>query len=128
MTKIPTFDQQELDDKIQRLQQLLDERKLDALWLRRVSSFAWATCGGASHINTASSEGCASLLVTRRERYLVSNNIEIHRLEQEEGLAGQGWQPEVLPWFTSPGPGLAAGGRTRTGCRPGDGRGAGCFG
>ncbi|OGO34799.1 MAG: peptidase M24 [Chloroflexi bacterium RBG_16_54_18] len=85
---------------MQRLQLLLDERKLDALWLRRVSSFAWATCGGASYINTASSEGGASLLFTRRKRYLVCNNIEIHRLEQEEGLAGQGWQPEVLPWFT----------------------------
>ena len=100
MTIKPTFSQEELDIKLERLQRLLEERHLDALWLRRVSSFAWATCGGGSHINTASSEGGASLLFTRRERYLVSNNIEIHRLEQEEGLAGQGWQPEVLPWFT----------------------------
>lgn len=101
MKKTPAFDQQELDVKLAGMQRLLEERQLEAIWLRRSSSFAWATCGGEAHINVASTEGIASLLVTRSERFLLTNNIEIHRLEQEEGLAGQGWQPLVSPWYAA---------------------------
>jgi Xaa-Pro aminopeptidase len=99
MTSIAPEILQEIETKIQRVHALLHERRLDALWLRRTSSFAWATCGADAHINTASSDGIASLLVTLRDRYLVTNNIEIHRLEQEGHLAGQGWQLLVSPWF-----------------------------
>jgi antitoxin VapB len=52
----------EFDDKQARLQTLLAAHQLDAL--RRASSFAWATCGATAHINTASSYGEVSLLVT----------------------------------------------------------------
>lgn len=99
MEKEPAFNQQELDHKLEQLQGLSEERHLDAIWLRRVSSFAWATGGADAHVSLTSAEGVASLLITRRRRYLLTNNIEIHRLEAEEGLAGQGWQPEVAPWF-----------------------------
>jgi len=77
---------------------LLAEKQLDALLLRRVSSFAWATCGAASHVNTASSEGIASLLITPHKRYLLTNNIEILRLQKEEKLEEQGWEFKVSPW------------------------------
>lgn len=88
----------EFDEKQGRIKTLLAERQLDALWLRRVSSFAWATCGAASYVNTATTEGAASLLITPAGRYLVANNIESTRLEQEERLAVQGWEFCVAPW------------------------------
>jgi Xaa-Pro aminopeptidase len=91
----------EFDTKQARIQALLARHHLDALFLRRVSSFAWATCGADSHINTADSHGVASLLVTPAGRYLVTNNIEAARLEREEALGGQGWEFCVAPWHAS---------------------------
>jgi len=88
----------EFDLKMSCIQALLDERQLDALLLQRVSSFAWATCGAASYVNTATTNGASSLLVTRSGRYLIANNIEAPRLEQEEHLAAQGWEFRIAPW------------------------------
>ncbi len=88
----------EFDNKQKRIQALLAERKLDALLLPRVSSFAWVTCGAASYVNTASTEGAAAVLITPSGRYLMTNNIEATRLEQEEKLAAQGWEFRTTRW------------------------------
>ena len=88
----------EFSQKQDQIQALLAERKLDALLLRRVSSFAWATCGAASYVNTATTNGEAALLMTPSGRYLVTSNIEATRLEQEEKLAAQVWEFRVVPW------------------------------
>jgi Xaa-Pro dipeptidase len=76
--------------KLTRMRALLDDAQVDALWLRLASSFAWATCGRSSYINTASSTGAASLLVTRDAHYVLTTNIEEPRLAGEEGT-GRGW-------------------------------------
>jgi antitoxin VapB len=89
----------ELEQKLTRIRALLAMRQLDALLLRRVSSFAWATCGGDSHINTADSHGIASLLITPEARYLITTNIEAPRLDREEALVEQGWTFRPAPWF-----------------------------
>jgi len=88
----------EFSQKQDHIQALLAERRLDALLLRRVSSFAWATCGGASYVNTATTNGEAALLITSSGRHLITNNIEATRLEQEEKLVAQGWGFRVTPW------------------------------
>ncbi|GAB4480091.1 MAG: M24 family metallopeptidase [Anaerolineales bacterium] len=88
----------EFSAKRNKILELLDRHGADGLLLRRVSSFAWATCGAASYVNTATTEGAASLLVTREHNYLATNNIEAPRLEQESGLAEQGWEFRVSPW------------------------------
>ena len=56
----------EMSRKQEKIAQLLAEHRLDALLLRRVSSFAWATGGAASYVNTATTEGAAGLLVAWR--------------------------------------------------------------
>jgi Xaa-Pro aminopeptidase len=89
----------ELEQKLNVIQALLDQYKLQALLLRRVSSFAWATDGAASYVNTASTEGTASLLFTPSGHHLITNNIEAPRLEQEERLKGQGWEFHISPWY-----------------------------
>lgn len=76
----------------------LESRQLDALLLRRVSSFAWATCGAASYVNTASTDGIATLLITPEALHLVTDNIEASRLEQEEKLKEQGWEFHFARW------------------------------
>ena len=88
----------EFEIKQQRIRALIDQHQLDALLLQRVSSFAWATCGAASYVNTATTFGGSSLLITRDARYVVTNNVETPRLEQEEKLAEQGWQIRATPW------------------------------
>lgn len=91
----------EVSAKRQALLELAERNGAQAVWLGRNSSFAWATAGGDAHINTADSHGVAALVVTRNANYLITNNIEARRLEDEEGLAGQGWEPVVTPWHAS---------------------------
>lgn len=87
--------------KLTRMRELLDDANVDALWLRLASSFAWATCGHSSYINTASSTGAASLLVTRDAQYVLTTNIEEPRLADEEGLRAAGWQFAANPWHSA---------------------------
>lgn len=88
----------ELFIKMSRIYDLLERHQVEGLLLRRISSFAWATCGADSHVNTAAAEGAASLLITREKRYLLTNCIEAPRMEQEFGLADQGWEFLVSSW------------------------------
>jgi Xaa-Pro aminopeptidase len=88
----------EFEHKQSQIRALLDAHGLDALLLERVSSFAWATCGAASYVNTATTNGAASLLVTPSGRYVITNNIEATRIRLEEKLEVQGWELCVTPW------------------------------
>ncbi len=89
----------ELDVKLQRMNEFLAKHNADALWLQQISSFAWATCGASSYINTATNTGLGSLLITPAGRYLITTNIEAPRFEKEEHLAAQGWEFRVAPWY-----------------------------
>lgn len=89
---------EELQIKLSRVYNLLDNHQVEGLLLRRVSSFAWATCGAESYVNTAASEGAASLFITRKQCYLLTNNIEAPRMQQEFGLSKQGWEFLVSSW------------------------------
>ena len=85
--------------KHQRVINLLDKHTLDGMLLRQVANFAWVTDGAASYINTASSYGTGTLLLTRDARYLITNTIEAPRFDQEEGLKSTGWEFHVDPWY-----------------------------
>jgi antitoxin VapB len=89
----------ELMEKLSRIRDLAARHNLDAILLQSVSSIAWATGGAAGYVNTARSDGEASLLVTLDKQYLFTNNIEAPRLKKEEGLATQGWEFRTVPWF-----------------------------
>ena len=108
----------ELETKLERVQTLLQTRGLQALLLEKVSSFAWLTCGARSYVNTAATNGAASLLITPDARYVMTNNIEATRLVQEERLKELGWDVRFTAWHTAretaarlaPGLGLGADG------------------
>lgn len=89
----------ELELKLTRLRALLAEHAVEALLIQRADNFAWATCGAASYVNQAASSGAASLLITPGGRYLITDNIESGRLEQEEQLRAQDWEFRVAPWY-----------------------------
>jgi Xaa-Pro aminopeptidase len=85
--------------KQQRITALLAERRLHGLLLQRVSSFAWATCGAASYINTAATNGEAMLLITAEGRWLITNNVEAARLQRDPRIQAQGWDFSITPWY-----------------------------
>ena len=91
----------EFERKQASIRTLLAEKKLDGLLLERVSSFAWATCGASSYVNTATTTGAAALLVTASDLYVLADNIEAPRLEQEEQIGSQGWKLLIHPWHES---------------------------
>lgn len=91
----------ELREKEEMVKLLLEEKGLDALLLSRVSNFAWYTGGKSNYVNVAAEFGAASLLITAKDKYLVTDNIEAHRLEREEELIEQGSQFVVTPWHES---------------------------
>ena len=91
----------EQERKLEIIRAWMIEHKLGALYLQSAGSFAWATCGAASYINTASTNGLAALLITPDRHYLVTTNIEAPRLEIEERLAAQGWESVITAWYES---------------------------
>jgi Xaa-Pro aminopeptidase len=91
----------ELETKRTKIQELLTKHDLDALLIRQVANFAWATCGGSSYVDTSSTDGIAWLLITPSSYHLITNNIEAPRLEQDEGLKAQGWEFHVSEWHES---------------------------
>jgi antitoxin VapB len=90
----------EFNQKLHRMLALLEEYDLDGLVLQRASSFAWATCGVRADVNLASTTGVARLLITRKGRYLVTNNLEASRYEQEARIGAQGWELCISPWYS----------------------------
>jgi len=89
----------EIAGKLSLLRDLAARHALDAILLQRVSSIAWATGGASSYVNVARSSAEISLLITGDNQHLITNNIEATRLEKEEGLAAQGWNFQITPWF-----------------------------
>lgn len=88
----------EFENKQERIQAFLEKHKLDGLLLGRANNFAWATCGASASVNSAESNGEASLLITRTGRHLITNNIEVARLVQEEKLDSD-WEFHIAPWY-----------------------------
>lgn len=87
--------------KLEIIRAWMAEHNCGSLYLQTAGSFAWATCGASSYINTASTNGLASLLITTGHQYLITTNIEAPRLEIEEGLAAQGWESVISAWHES---------------------------
>jgi Xaa-Pro aminopeptidase len=88
--------------KLEIIRSWMAENNLGGLYLQTAGSFAWATCGAASYINTASTFGLASLLITDDHQYLLTTNIEAPRLDKEERLLDQGWEFKIDPWYETP--------------------------
>jgi antitoxin VapB len=92
----------EQERKLEIIRTWMTSRNLGALFLQTAGSFAWATCGAASFINRASTNGLASLLITQEHQYLITTNIEAPRLEKEQQLAANGWGFQINPWYEAP--------------------------
>ena len=91
----------ELAYKEKRVRALMEQKGLDALLIRGVSTFAWLTGGASNFVSVNSADGNSWLLYTPQAKYVICNNIEATRLQAEEELEAQGFQFEIIPWEAS---------------------------
>ena len=89
---------EEIKIKEKRLHGLMDEKKLNAILLKKQPNFSWFTAGGYNMVGIATDMGMTSLLVTRNGRFVIANRIEGPRMMKEEGLADLGFELLEHEW------------------------------
>lgn len=88
--------QQAFNGKISSLRELMSEKHLDALILRRNPNLAWVISGRA-HVPTTIDAACFDLVITEDSVFAVTNAIEAPRLAAEEFPAGL--EIKVVQWW-----------------------------
>ena len=81
---------EEVEVKLQIVRTWLEAGGLDGIVLTSQTNFAWLTGGGNNYVSLGDAAGEASLLVTPRRSYLLSNNIEASPGRKETDLQGCG--------------------------------------
>jgi Xaa-Pro aminopeptidase len=89
---------QEIERKLERVRNYLEENRQDAMVLGRKDNFAWFTCGGANEVVVPTEAGCAVLLITQREVRLIAQVMDGQRILDEE-LCGLDVQYVPLRWY-----------------------------
>ena len=88
----------ELEQKTERLVQMLAAENLGGVLMNTQHNFAWLTCGGSNGIDLSRENGAGFLFVTANgKRYVIANNIEMSRLMSEE-LGSQKFEPIEISW------------------------------
>lgn len=91
---------QEVQIKRERVRVLLEEKDLDALYLKTQSNFSWLTAGGLNVVGIAMELGVSGLLLTHDHQFVICNNIEAPRMMREEKLGDQGYELHSFPWHS----------------------------
>jgi len=88
----------EIKAKHQRIVNFMAAQNLEAVALSSRPNFAWFTGGKLNHVNAATQQGVATLIVTRDRAFCLSSNIERPRLVEEE-LEGTGIEAVEFAWY-----------------------------
>lgn len=88
----------EILEKERRVRELMTKESLDAIAIASIANFAWLTCGGNNYVSTATEIGAATAVITQDRKYIVCDNIEAQRIEEEE-VADQGFEFRTYRWF-----------------------------
>ena len=93
----------EINEKLKRVEDLLDRNAAGALLLSRHGNIAWITAGQVeARVAEGSETAVCSLLITRDgRRYYLAPNNEAARLADEE-FAGLGFEAVIYPWHEGP--------------------------
>ena len=92
----------EFTHKLTQVRALLKSTKASAALLGSQSNFSWLACGGEAHVALISERAVGQLLVTPKKVLLLSDNIEMPRL-QAEAVRGLGAEPLLFEWFDADG-------------------------
>ncbi|UCF96670.1 MAG: aminopeptidase P family N-terminal domain-containing protein [Spirochaetaceae bacterium] len=93
------FVQEEIQEKKRRIRALLEELKLNGIYLKRQSNFSWLTGGGSNVVGITVELGVAGLLITSDSEAVICSNIEAQRMEKEEKLEEQGYKIYNFLWY-----------------------------
>ncbi len=88
-------------ESVEKVRQLLREVNLDSAIITRRYNFAWLTGGGSSAIREPTDDGVASLIVKQDATFLVTTNIEVRRLVEEQ-IPDLAVEPVDYPWHSGP--------------------------
>lgn len=104
MTAITEPQRAEINEKLKRVEELLERTGAGALLLGRHENVAWITAGQVeARVAQGSEAAVCQLLLTRDgKRYYVAPNNEAARLAEEE-FAGLGYEAVVYPWHDNAG-------------------------
>jgi Xaa-Pro dipeptidase len=72
------------ESRDRRLRELMEEHGLGALLLSSPANFAWYTGGADNRVDHGDPVGVASVLITRDDAYILTNNIEAPRMREEQ--------------------------------------------
>jgi Xaa-Pro aminopeptidase len=91
---------EEVNIKLKRLRNFLQEKKLAAVYIKRQDNFAWLSCGGKNYVGLGEMGNCG-LLVTADAACAITNNIEKPRMADEEKLEDLGFVLHAGTWHDS---------------------------
>lgn len=87
----------EVRTKVDAARALLHREGWSAAILHSQSSWAWITAGGRNHVSVGEAEGVAAAVITRDAAYVITTNIELSRLVDEE-IVRLPFEPIDYPW------------------------------
>ncbi|HEX8884495.1 MAG TPA: M24 family metallopeptidase [Noviherbaspirillum sp.] len=90
----------EIQEKLAAMRGWLRQSGAAMLRLRGTDWFAWATAGGSNTVLLAAETGVAEIAVTPEHAYVLTDEIEAQRLQDEEVPAGC-YEWHVAPWADS---------------------------
>lgn len=92
---------EEISLKEERVKNLMKSLGLDGIVFKKQSNFSWLTGGGINMVPVCTDMGFTTILVTEKEKYLISNCIESTRNMEEENLEDFGFNLLEYEWFES---------------------------
>ncbi|MCU0545647.1 MAG: M24 family metallopeptidase [Oscillatoriaceae cyanobacterium Prado104] len=87
---------QEVNFKLEFIRKTLTETGTSALRLRGNDWFSWATAGASNTVLLATETGVAEVLITAENAFILTDEIEAQRLQDEELPAN--FQMHIYPW------------------------------
>ena len=84
--------------KLNRLYAIMDDKNLDAIYLKRQDNFAWLTGGGINYVGLGEMGNCGLLVTRDGKTYAITNNIEGPRMRDEEKLEEMGFSIRAGVW------------------------------
>ena len=84
--------------KLKRIRDMLEEEELWGCYIKRQDNFAWLTCGGINYVMSGDMGNCG-LLVTEKELFAITNNVEGPRMKEEEKLEELGFEIRSGLWY-----------------------------
>jgi Xaa-Pro aminopeptidase len=76
--------QEEISEKLNRIRSFMRKKDFSGVLLGTQHNFSWITCGGDNQIIHGNELGFVNMLVTAEKLYMITNNIEMPRVVEEE--------------------------------------------